>query len=311
MAEHTITQATTASNEDAGRKVFVGNLDFKTTDDTLREIFAGQGTIVEAQIIKKFSRSTRSLGYGFVTFSTEAEATSAISTFDKKEYGGRTINVELAKPPSNTPRGGIAKEAAEAAGGEAATEGHETSGRGRRGKPRRGRGAKRGRGVVPADGETEGGAAAEANGGAEPVAPTSNGAAEAEGAGGRGRGRGVRRGRGGGRGAAPKGPPTGEPSKTLLFVANLPFSLDNDGLKAVFEGYSVVNAHVVVRKYGPVTGRSKGFGFVELSDEAEQKKVLEAFNGKEVDGREIQVKVAVEPPPAPEEEAKPEADSAT
>lgn len=86
----------------------------------------------------------------------------------------------------------------------------------------------------------------------------------------------------------------------------------------MFDGYKVKSAHVVTRKRGPVTGLSKGFGFVDLEDEAEQKKVLEAFNGKEVDGRvrhclsltcpfrdcsfdmrvcvpqEIQVKVAVE-----------------
>lgn len=59
----------------------------------------------------------------------------------------------------------------------------------------------------------------------------------------------------------------------------------SDGLKAIFDGYKVKDAHVVVRKYGPVTGRSKGFGFVDLEDHAEQQKVLHAFNGKNVDGR--------------------------
>ena len=35
-------------------------------------------------------------------------------------------------------------------------------------------------------------------------------------------------------------------------------------MKAIFDGYNVTSAHVVVRKYGPISGRSKGFGFVEV-----------------------------------------------
>jgi RNA recognition motif-containing protein len=78
------------------------------------------------------------------------------------------------------------------------------------------------------------------------------------------------------------------------FVANLPFKLDDEGLKAVFEGFTVTSAHVVKRKYGATQGRSKGFGFVELADEAEQQRALETLNAKELEGRPIQVKVAIE-----------------
>jgi len=91
-----------------------------------------------------------------------------------------------------------------------------------------------------------------------------------------------------------RGPPQGEPSKTMLFVANLPFGLDDSGLKAVFEDYKAVSAHVVKRRFGPAEGRSKGFGFVELESEEQQKKALEGVQGKEVEGRALQVKVAVE-----------------
>ena len=52
----------------------------------------------QAQIIK---RGTRSLGYGFVTYETEAEAQKAISLLNKKEIAGREINVESAKPQSD------------------------------------------------------------------------------------------------------------------------------------------------------------------------------------------------------------------
>ena len=83
---------------------------------------------------------------------------------------------------------------------------------------------------------------------------------------------------------------TGEPSKTVVFVANLPFSIDDDGLKDIFKDYNVTSAHVVRRRVG---GRSKGFGFVELSDEEEQKKALEGLKDVESEGRVLVIKVAL------------------
>lgn len=112
----------------------------------------------------------------------------------------------------------------------------------------------------------------------------------------RGGRRGGRGGRAGGvAGAAPirRGPPTGEPSKTLLFVANLPFSVTDEGLTTIFADYKLVSARVVVKKFGPGEGRSKGFGFVELANEEEQLRALEKVQGHEVDGREIMLKVAI------------------
>jgi len=76
-------------------------------------------------------------------------------------------------------------------------------------------------------------------------------------------------------------------STTTLFVANLPFSLDDRGLAEVFSGLSVKNSHVVRRP----NGRSKGFGFVEFNSEEDQKKGL-AFEKKNVDGRDLVIKVA-------------------
>ncbi|CAG8516880.1 10921_t:CDS:2 [Funneliformis caledonium] len=74
---------------------------------------------------------------------------------------------------------------------------------------------------------------------------------------------------------------TGEPSKTVVFVANLPFAINDDGLKDIFKDYNVASAHVVYRR----GGRSKGFGFVELADEEEQKKALEGLKDVESEGR--------------------------
>jgi RNA recognition motif-containing protein len=83
---------------------------------------------------------------------------------------------------------------------------------------------------------------------------------------------------------------TGEPSKTVVFVANLPFSIDDDGLKDIFKDYNVSSAHVVRRRVG---NRSKGFGFVELSDEEEQKKALEGLKDVQSEGRTLVIKVAL------------------
>jgi RNA recognition motif-containing protein len=88
--------------------------------------------------------------------------------------------------------------------------------------------------------------------------------------------------------------PTGEPSKSVLFVANLGFNIDDNALAALFTeaGINVLSARIVRRQYGRPR-RSKGYGFVDVGDEAEQKKAIEALEGKEVGGRPIAVKIAV------------------
>lgn len=109
---------------------------------------------------------------------------------------------------------------------------------------------------------------------------------------GRGRGRG-RGGRGLNRRRRPIVQPnskSGEPSKTVVFVANLPFSIDDDGLKEIFKDYDVASAHVVRRRGG---GRSKGFGFVTLANEEEQKKALDGLKSIVSEGRELVIKVAL------------------
>lgn len=91
---------------------------------------------------------------------------------------------------------------------------------------------------------------------------------------------------------SPKGAPEGEPSKTLVFAANLSFEVDDEALKKAFEGLNVISAHVVRRRFG--ARKSKGFGFVEFSSEQEQKKALEQFNGKEYLGRPLTLKIAIQ-----------------
>ena len=75
-----------------------------------------------------------------------------------------------------------------------------------------------------------------------------------------------------------------------LFVGNLPFSLDSDGLKALFAGVGeVVEAAVISDKF---SGRSKGFGFVTMADGETAQKAVKELNGKDVDGRQLKVDVA-------------------
>lgn len=80
----------------------------------------------------------------------------------------------------------------------------------------------------------------------------------------------------------------------MLFVANLGFNIDDNALAALFTeaGINVLSARIVRRQYGRPR-RSKGYGFVDVGDEAEQKKAIEALEGKEVGGRPIAVKIAV------------------
>lgn len=75
-----------------------------------------------------------------------------------------------------------------------------------------------------------------------------------------------------------------------LFVGNLPFSATDDALKAIFaEVGTVESATIIIDK---MTGRSKGFGFVEMSSDEEAQKAIDSLNGKDFKGRNITVNEA-------------------
>ena len=75
-----------------------------------------------------------------------------------------------------------------------------------------------------------------------------------------------------------------------LFVGSLPYSIDDNGLKALFETIGKVIYARVIRH--PDTKLSRGFGFVEMSSQEEGERAIAEFNGKEVSGREIKVNEA-------------------
>lgn len=75
-----------------------------------------------------------------------------------------------------------------------------------------------------------------------------------------------------------------------LFVGGLPFAIDDARLKEVFAQFGeVVSASVITDRD---TGRSKGFGFVEFADEAAAQAAIDGMNGKDLDGRTINVSEA-------------------
>jgi len=80
-----------------GTKLYVGNLSFRTTSEELREAFAAVGTVESASVIE--DRDTgRSRGFAFVEMATAEEAAAAIEQFNGKDFGGRNLTVNEAKP---------------------------------------------------------------------------------------------------------------------------------------------------------------------------------------------------------------------
>jgi len=78
-------------------KLYVGSLSYDTTEDSLKDLFSGAGTVKSASvIIDKFSGKSK--GFGFVEMSSEEEAKKAIEMFNGKELDGRSIIVDEAKP---------------------------------------------------------------------------------------------------------------------------------------------------------------------------------------------------------------------
>eukprot|EP01128_Nolandella_sp_AFSM9_P007057 TRINITY_DN376_c1_g1_i1.p1 TRINITY_DN376_c1_g1~~TRINITY_DN376_c1_g1_i1.p1 ORF type:complete len:265 (+),score=90.58 TRINITY_DN376_c1_g1_i1:65-796(+) len=218
-------------------KVFVGNLAFRATDNSLQELFSEAGTVVNASII---TRGRRALGYGFVDMSSPEEAVKAVELLHGRELHERVIKVEVAKDPAtNVKKTRKPKESGE----EGETEEGENGGQGRRGNKRR-------RARQPREKKEQ----------------------------------------------RPK-----VDSETTVFVANLPFSVDDESLLAIFADVGAVSAHVVLTR----NNRSRGYGFVEFADKDAQTAGIEAKNGFEVESetgaRAITVSVSTSTAPPVEE----------
>jgi len=266
-------------------------------------------------------RGPRSAGYGFVTVTTEAAVEKAVAELNRKELDGRAVIVEAAKPAedkerserrpkkrygrrgSKAPLGEVTEAEAD---GEATekpvdvpAEGGETTEKPKKkNKKLRNKRKKTKAAAATATTDDEPAAAPENQGAA---AVTADGEAPVA--------RKTERFRRFRRIRQPRPPrvegegPTGEPSKSVLFVANLSYDVDDARLAKIFtdEDINVVSARVVMMRIGHP--RSKGYGFVDVGNEENQTKAVELFSGRKINDREIAVKIAVNNP-APQNPAE-------
>jgi len=87
------------------KNIFVGNLSFNTNEDELRQIFEGYGQVDRVSIMT--DRDTgRSRGFGFVEMSSNDDGEKAIAGLNGSQLGGRTINVNEARPKAERGSGG-------------------------------------------------------------------------------------------------------------------------------------------------------------------------------------------------------------
>ena len=77
-----------------------------------------------------------------------------------------------------------------------------------------------------------------------------------------------------------------------IYVGNLSYSLGKDDIERVFSNYGTVSTVKLIKDRA--TGRKKGFGFVEMEEEEDGNKAIEALNGSELEGRKMVVNVARE-----------------
>ena len=83
-------------------KLYVGNMSFGTSEDSLKELFAQAGTVVSVDVIKdRFSG--RPKGFAFVEMGSQADAEKAIAMLNGKEVDGRPLTVNVAKPREERP----------------------------------------------------------------------------------------------------------------------------------------------------------------------------------------------------------------
>lgn len=85
--------------------IYVSNLSFSTTSESLQELFAAYGEVTSAKIIT--DRDTdRSRGFGFVEMSNDSEGQNAISELNDTDFEGKTIVVNVARPKTERSGGG-------------------------------------------------------------------------------------------------------------------------------------------------------------------------------------------------------------
>ncbi len=88
-----------------GRKLYVGNLPYSTTESALSDKFAASGTVESCKLITD-SETGRSKGFGFIEMASDSEAQAAIEKVNGTDYDGRPMKVNEARPQEKRSGGG-------------------------------------------------------------------------------------------------------------------------------------------------------------------------------------------------------------
>lgn len=279
---------------EAGNKIFIGNLSYKMTENDLRELFEGVGVIEAISIPSRRSYKSgtyRSLGIAFVTFSTTEDAQKAIENCDQKTVMDRVITVTYAHPSQN--RGSSRRQKLSRPKTKKSMKKHNDN-----------RGSKElsdlkkkasGSGVNSDNGVSSGQRNADHAISRENPPDVDNKSR-------------TRFGRPSGK-RGPKGPPVdGIDSKTTIFVAGLSYDTRDEQLIEWFADYNPQKAHVARRPLPRFLieklaakgeqRKGRGFGFITFENEFMQLKAMNEMNEKEICGRKLIVKIAVDKPKA-------------
>lgn len=332
-----------AEQIDEGFRVYVGNLPYSATEEQIRDLLKPTGTEpLSVSLPMKFNRPA---GFAFVAYKEESDAKTVVEQLNGKELGERKLLFEVARSKEevnearkanqekrNAARAAKAaerKEKAEATGeagatttdgeskpngrtkkpraprrrlpedGEEAAEGEEAPAAAESTKPKKKRNRKPKTAAAAAtEGDDAAAKEARIDGGEETQAADASAPGEKQAKPKREK-----------KPRAPRLVLTGEESKSTIFVANLPFNIDDDALSSIFTNLSInVKSAKVVR--GLRKGRpgsrpfhaSKGFGFVEVEDPAQQEEAVKKVDGALVGDRNISARVAHEMKPAEKEE---------
>jgi len=248
-------------------RIYVGNVDFKATEDELKELFEGL-KVTEVDI--PFKENTRGektfkrhLGFAFVQFENKEEADKAITEYNGKKFQRRHIFIKKAVPPPTEEEKKVRVEAFKAK-----------------------------REVYLAEKEKKKSEAAAAK--KEKEAAKAKETPKGE----------------NGEDAKEKAP-DGKPSLDTIFVTNLNYDVTVKTLNTLFRDLKPKWIHVPARKVpfhilkkNQGRRKNKGIAFVKFANEETQKQAVAEFNGKEINGREIIVDIAIDARTPKEEEVK-------
>ncbi len=88
-----------------GRKLYVGNIPFNSTEQDLQDLFAGAGTVESVNVMRDMATG-RARGFAFVEMATDEDAQKAIDQLHDRPFGGRNLVVNEARPRPQRPGGG-------------------------------------------------------------------------------------------------------------------------------------------------------------------------------------------------------------